>query len=81
MYRYFVSQSRQFCCHNPLSCFSTYVYCCCCCLFRYDLVRKRLDKSLYVALVSQQQQILLIFISYVEHIGGVAVGEGEGIKC
>jgi hypothetical protein len=35
MYRYFVSQSSEFCLHNPLCCFSTSV--CCCCLFRYRL--------------------------------------------
>jgi hypothetical protein len=26
--RYFLSQSSEFCCHNPLCCFSTSVYCC-----------------------------------------------------
>jgi len=36
LYRYFVSQSRGFCRHNPLCCFSTSV-CCCCCLFCYQL--------------------------------------------
>jgi hypothetical protein len=34
VYRYFVSQSSEFCRHNPLCCFSTIVYCC---LFRYRL--------------------------------------------
>jgi hypothetical protein len=33
--RYFVSQSSEFCRHNPFCCFSTSVYCCC--LFRYRL--------------------------------------------
>jgi len=33
LYRYFVSHSSEFCCHNPLCCFLTSVYCCC--LFRY----------------------------------------------
>jgi hypothetical protein len=33
LYRYFVSQSSEFCRHNPLCCFSASVYCCC--LFRY----------------------------------------------
>jgi hypothetical protein len=28
LYRYFVSQSSEFCHHNPLCCFSTSVYCC-----------------------------------------------------
>jgi hypothetical protein len=41
---YFVSQSSEFCYHNPLCCFLTSVCCwCCCCLFRYDSVRKLLD--------------------------------------
>jgi hypothetical protein len=31
-----VSQSSEFCRHDPLCCFSTSVYCCCC-LFRYRL--------------------------------------------
>jgi hypothetical protein len=35
LYRYLVSQSSEFCRHNPLCCFSTSV--CCCCLFRYRL--------------------------------------------
>jgi hypothetical protein len=34
LYRYFVSQSSEFCRRNPLCCFSTSVYCC---LFRYRL--------------------------------------------
>jgi hypothetical protein len=34
-YRYFVSQSSEFCRHNPLCCFSMNVYCCY--LFRYRL--------------------------------------------
>jgi hypothetical protein len=34
LYRYFVSQSSEFCHHNPLCCFWTSVYCC---LFRYRL--------------------------------------------
>jgi len=36
LYRYFVSQSTEFCLHNPLSCSSTNVYCCKC-IFRYRL--------------------------------------------
>jgi len=40
-----VSQSSEFCCHNPLCCFSTSVYCCY--LFRYDSVRKLLDTHSY----------------------------------
>jgi hypothetical protein len=38
LYRYFVSQTSEFCRHNTLCCFSTSVCCCCCCcLFRYLL--------------------------------------------
>jgi len=37
LYRYFVSQSSEFCRHNPLCCFSTSVYYYCCCLFCYQL--------------------------------------------
>jgi hypothetical protein len=36
-----VSQSSEFCCHNPLCCFLTSVYCCC--SFVIDSVRKLLD--------------------------------------
>jgi hypothetical protein len=35
LYHCFVSQSSEFCRHNPLCCFSANVYCCC--LFRYRL--------------------------------------------
>jgi hypothetical protein len=39
LYRYFVSQSSEFCRHNPLRCFSTCVCCCCCCCWlRYPLI-------------------------------------------
>jgi hypothetical protein len=34
LYRYYMSQSSEFCRHNTLCCFSTSVYCC---LFRYRL--------------------------------------------
>jgi hypothetical protein len=39
LYRYFVSQSSEFCLHNPLCYFSTSACCCCCCccLFHYWL--------------------------------------------
>jgi hypothetical protein len=36
LYRYFVSQSSEFCRHNPLCCFLTSVYCCKR-IFRYRL--------------------------------------------
>jgi len=31
LYHYLVSQSSEFCHHNPLCCFSTSVCCCCYC--------------------------------------------------
>jgi hypothetical protein len=38
LYRYFVSQSSEFCRHSPLCCFSMSVCCCCCyCLFCHRL--------------------------------------------
>jgi len=45
LYGYFVSQSSEFCLHNPLCCFSANVYCCC--LFCYGSVRKLLDIPSY----------------------------------
>jgi hypothetical protein len=42
LYHYFVSQSSEFCRHNPLCCFSTSVYCCYC-YFVIDSVRKLLN--------------------------------------
>jgi len=44
LYIYIVSQPSEFCCHNPLCCFSTSV---CHCLCRYDSVRKLLDTPSY----------------------------------
>jgi hypothetical protein len=45
-YRYFVSQSSEFCRYNTLCCFSTSVYCCC--LFRIDSVRKLSDTPSHI---------------------------------
>jgi hypothetical protein len=45
LYRYFVSQSSEFCRHNPLCCFSTCGYCSC--YFVIDSVRKLLDIPSY----------------------------------
>jgi len=42
LYRYFVSHSSEFCCHNPLCCISVSVY------FVIDSVRKLLDTSSYM---------------------------------
>jgi hypothetical protein len=47
LYRYFVSQSSEFCHHNPLCCFPTSVYCFYC-LFSFDSVRKLLDTPSYM---------------------------------
>jgi hypothetical protein len=43
LYRCFVSQSSEFCRHNPLCCFSTSV---CCCWFRYRLSPETFGYSL-----------------------------------
>jgi hypothetical protein len=51
LYRYFVSQSSEFCRHNPLCCFLRSIYCCC--SFRYDSVRKLLDTPSYVTICGQ----------------------------
>jgi hypothetical protein len=45
LHRYFVSQSNEFCRHNPLCCFSTNV---CYCCFVIDSVRKLLDTPSYM---------------------------------
>jgi len=45
LYRYFVSQSSEFCRHNPLCCFSTSVYCCRR-IFRYRLSPKTFGYTL-----------------------------------
>jgi hypothetical protein len=47
LYRYFVSQSSEFCCHNHLCCFSTSVYFCRC-LFRYRLSPETFGYTLVV---------------------------------
>jgi hypothetical protein len=49
LYRYFMSQSSEFCRHNPLCCFSVSVYCYCC-LFRYRLSPENLDTPSYVCI-------------------------------
>jgi hypothetical protein len=48
LYRYSVSQSSEFCRHNPLCCFSTSVYCC---LFRYRLSPETFGYTLLYAVV------------------------------
>jgi hypothetical protein len=48
LYRYFVSQSSEFCFHNPLCCFLMRVYCCCFFFFFViDSVQKLLVTPLY----------------------------------
>jgi hypothetical protein len=44
----FLSQSSEFCCHNPLCCFSTSVYCCYRCLFRYRLSPETFEYTLVI---------------------------------
>jgi len=46
LYRYFLSQSSEFCSHNPLSCFLTSV-CCCKRIFHYRLISETLDTPSY----------------------------------
>jgi len=45
LWLYFVSQSNEFCHHNPLYCFSTSVYCYYC-LFRYRLSPETLEYTI-----------------------------------
>jgi hypothetical protein len=51
LYRYFVSQSSEFCRYNPLCCFSMRVYFCCS-YFVIDSVRKLTDTPSYSQLHS-----------------------------
>jgi len=46
LYHYFVSQSSEFFCHNPLYCFSVSV--CCCVYFIIDSIQKLLATPLYM---------------------------------
>jgi hypothetical protein len=62
LYPYCVSQSSEFCRHNPLCCFSTSGCCCCCCWFRYDSVRKLLDTPSHVATVFILPILLLLLL-------------------
>jgi hypothetical protein len=48
LYRYFVSQSSEFCRHKPLCCISTSVYYCCF-YFVIDSVRELMDTPSYVS--------------------------------
>jgi hypothetical protein len=45
-----VSESSEFCCHNPICCFSSSVCCCCCCLFRYRLSPETFGCTPYISL-------------------------------
>jgi hypothetical protein len=45
-----MSQSSEFCCHNPLCCFST--SCCCYCLFRYGLSPETFGTPSYIHVCS-----------------------------
>jgi hypothetical protein len=71
MYRYFVSQSSEFCRHNTLCCFSTSVYCC---LFRYDSFRKLLDTAI-LENVKVKVKLFLCFL-LTEHIMKAYWGNG-----
>jgi len=70
LYRYFVSQSSEFCCYNPLCFFSTSV-CCCCCSFRYQLsqetFRYTLVSAMFVTLLPQWQSACGILKNETRH--------------
>jgi len=53
-----LSQSSEFCPHNPLCCFSTSV-CCCYCLFRYLLSPETFGYTLV--------QLIFSFVKYVNN--------------
>jgi hypothetical protein len=54
LYRYFVSQSNEFCRHNALCCFSTSVHYCCC-LFRYGPSPETFGYSLVFVATDKEQ--------------------------
>jgi len=58
LYSYFVSQSSEFCRHNPLCRLSTSFYCCRR-IFRCDSVRKLLDKPSYVTFETVASLLIL----------------------
>jgi hypothetical protein len=58
LYRYFVSQSSEFCCHNPLCCFSTTVYCCKC-IRRYRLSPEAFGYTLVLLALTAWSRSLL----------------------
>jgi hypothetical protein len=87
----FVSQSSEFCRHNPLCCFLTSVYCSC--LFRYDSVRKRLDttsyetalrrnifvwniQTLFLPLLVNKNERCWISVTYIKHIQDIFLKSG-----
>jgi hypothetical protein len=51
LYRYFVSQSNEFCCHNPLCCFLTIV---CGCIFSYRLSPETFGYTLVASYANTQ---------------------------
>jgi len=55
LYRYFVSQSSEFCWHNPLCCVSTSVYCCKP-IFRYRLSPETFG---YTSYISRETKMLM----------------------
>jgi hypothetical protein len=69
LYRYFVSQSSEFCRHNPLCCFSMSVYF----YFVIDSVRKLLDITLCVYIHIR----VCIYIYIMSHIPRLKQPERE----
>jgi hypothetical protein len=57
LYRYFVSHSGEFCCHNPSCFFSVSVYCCCFCC---SLCRYRLSPETFVYTFVPTHSIIII---------------------
>jgi hypothetical protein len=72
LYRYFVSQSSEFCRHNPLCCFSTSVYCCKL-IFRYRLSPETFESTLVCnRIVSRKLWAINVYIENTRDFGRVA---------
>jgi len=63
LYRYFVSQSSEFCRPNPLCCFSTSVYCCC--WFRYRLSPETFGCTFLCVLIQKRSYLKFVISDFV----------------
>jgi hypothetical protein len=72
LYRYFVSQSGEFCRHKPLCSFSTSIYCYCC-LFRYRLSPETFGYTLVCYTISSTS------LNSSRIVNNVNVGGGGGV--